>query len=138
MQSGGDPKPIAHGESELGRSAAAVSGNLGKPDAVFVPEHLACRQGRKHARSRHAKIPDAQADRWREASRAQARNRIAVVIDVDDLGQVVCGELDARRRDRLRPALRKNAVCDRRRDWANRSRPWNETDSDSGCHVTRQ
>ena len=67
-----------------------------------------------------------------ERRRAQSRHRVAVVVDVDDAGEVARAELDVEPRLRSRRRRELDAPrAMRAAAGANRSRPWNETDSGS-------
>ena len=71
------------------RRAGGVGGDLGEPDAVRVPEELAPPRPRRRCGAGEPTAAGLQDGALVQRARAQASDRVAVVVDVDDRRQVV-------------------------------------------------
>ena len=107
---------IAEPQPERRGRACALDRQFDQADAVVVPERLPRRRLCEDARVSQAAARDFEFPVVREAARAQARHRIAVVIDVDHLRQVAGGEPHVQAVHRPHARRRKFSPCKRRGD----------------------
>src|SRR5690554_5812461 len=79
-----------HADRKLEQRGCArlVAGKLDQPEAVDVPERLAWRSLAEHCRVPQLDPVDREQRTFRDAAATQTRERVAVMIDVDDLGKV--------------------------------------------------
>ena len=128
------------GEPELRRGAAVVDGDLDEPARVLVPEGGARRGASPNTRACGSSRPAATSVPSRGSAFARSPvQAVAVVIDVDDLGEVVAAEPHAEVADGRHVRVREVVGARARPRSARRRRGRGTTrETPGGCPVMRQ
>jgi hypothetical protein len=117
------PTGCPTGQIELGRRAALRARDLDQSQAVFIPEHGARASIGKNTMVVQAMRAGDERSFCRDAPRAQSGERVAVVIDIDDLAQVGAAEIDVGTRCGFGLGAWKRLAWIAAATGANRSRP---------------
>src|SRR4051812_38729555 len=89
---------LADAEIKLGGCTAALSRNLEQADAVLVPKHFARRRFAEDARVSERYLAGNDVRLTRNSFCADAGQRIAVMVDINNFGKIVTAPIDLQAR----------------------------------------